>query len=394
METSPSVIPQSAVAGPIAASDGLIATADKLIANADKSVKSFPLERPRLRLRRRDSLAQVSSLAHFVVGPENRLAGFLATSREDPFALGNPLLVVGGTGVGKTLLAFHFAARAAILRGTVEGPSEVSYLPAVDFARRYADAVEADDLISFRDELDEACVLVIDDLHQISHKSPAQNELASRIETRCGEERPTVLTCRRQPPEIRGFRSRLVSRVLSGLTVPIRPPERDARRLLLHEFSLLHGVEIEPALLDVLEEGLAKGLSLRLLEGSIKQMDLWSRMNGSTPNIDAVQSVLASIGETRSMTIATISLAVGRYFRVNSSELKSGSRRQSIVRARSLAMWLSRRLTSCSLHQIGDHFGGRDHSTVLHAIRKTESLIAVDGDLRRAADELTEKLTE
>ncbi len=368
--------------------------AHRTLSPADDSVTSFPLERPPFRRRRRDTLPPASQLSHFVVGPENRLAGFLGSSDEDLFGFGNPLLLVGPSGVGKTLLALHFAARGATMRATAEGPSSVNYVPAIDFARRYAEAVDTDDLNSFRESFDTAPVLVTDDLHLISHKSGAQNELASRIETRCDEHRPTVLTCRRLPTEIRGLRSRLVGRVLAGLTVPLRPPGQAARQLLLNEFSLVHGIQIDPAPLEMLENGLAPDLSLRSLEAVIKQIDLWSRMNNSEPTMEAVQSVLASIGQKRSVSMATITNTVARYFRVKSAELKSSSRRQSIVRARSLAMWLARRLTSSSLQQIGDSFGGRDHSTVLHAIRKTATLIDHDADLQRAAEELTEKLAE
>ena len=98
------------------------------------------------------------------------------------------------------------------------------------------------------------------------------------------------------------------------------------------------------------------------------------------------------VGKTEEVSIAAITAAVAKYFRIKVSDLRSSSRKQSLVRARSLAMSLARRLTSKSMHQIGDYFGGRDHTTVLHAIRKTESLLQEDADLRRAADEVTEKL--
>ena len=107
----------------------------------------------------------------------------------------------------------------------------------------------------------------------------------------------------------------------------------------------------------------------------------------------AVQSAIEIVGKTEEVSLPTIAGAVAKYFRIKLSELRSSSRKQSLVRARSLAMLLARRLTSKSMHQIGEYFGGRDHTTVLHAIRKTESLLEADADLRRAADEVQQKLS-
>lgn len=355
-------------------------------------VVSFPLERPLMRVRRRD-VRPPTQLLHFVVGPENRLLGFLGGGDESPFAFGDPILLVGPTGVGKTTLALHFAAKGAIRLGIGDGPPPVTYLPAVDFARRYAEAIETDDLVSFREPLEATAVLVIDDLHSIAHKAAAQSELAARIEARGTLGKPTLVTSRRLPGEVRGLRPRLVSRILAGLTVSVRPPEGETRRLLLQEYALLQGIEIDPPLLELLHAGIADDVPPRGLEAAVRQIELWSRMNESVPTIESVETALANVVETRSVTIAAISRAVARYFQIKSSDLKSGSRRQRIVRARSLAMWLARQMTPDSLQRIGDHFGGRDHSTVLHAIRKTDGLIENDADLRRAVEELREKLS-
>ena len=111
------------------------------------------------------------------------------------------------------------------------------------------------------------------------------------------------------------------------------------------------------------------------------------------PIAEAIQSAIAIVGRTEEVSIAAIAGAVAHYFRMKLSDLRSSSRKQKLVRARSLSMLLARRLTSKSMHHIGGYFGGRDHSTVLHAIRKTESLLVKDADLRRAADEVSENLS-
>lgn len=360
---------------------------------SQSKVISFPLERPPLRQRRRGANRPGGSLPYFVSGEENQIVAFVCQNDAAIFELGNPVLLLGPSGVGKTSIALHLAARHANERRSRELPADVLCTPAVDFARQYADAVASDDMPPLRLMIDEAPILIIDDLHLIADKPAAQDELAARIDVRTSHGASTLLTCRRLPSEIRGMRSLLVSRVLPGLTVPISPPVGVARRLLLRELALFHALEIDDDLLDTLAAGLDPSLPTRSLEAAIKQISLWCRMNQGEPCDEAVQSVIESVGRSGEISLATITQTVSRYFRQKSSDLRSGSRKQSIVRARSLAMYLARRLTSKSMHQIGDYFGGRDHTTVLHAIRKTESLLREDADLRLAADEVSEKLS-
>jgi chromosomal replication initiator protein len=357
------------------------------------NVASFPLERPPVRGRRRDARITGGSLPYFIAGDENRLVKFVCQTTNSIFEMGNPILLVGPSGCGKTVIAMHLAAKQSFRTSVNDQPAAVVYYPAIDFARQYAEAVAADDLPPLRQELNEAPILVIDDLHLIAGKTAAQEELAMRIETRANQGLPTILTCRRLPSEIRGIRPILVSRSLPGLTIPIAMPVGEARLLILRELALHQGIEIDPQLLDVLNLGLSSSLPARALEAALKQISLWCRMHESAPTIEAVQSAIDIVGRTEEVSLPMIAGAVSKRLRIKLADLRSGSRKQSIVRARSLAMLLARRMTAKSMHQIGDYFGGRDHTTVLHAIRKTESLLEDDSDLRRAADEVTEKLS-
>lgn len=189
------------------------------------------------------------------------------------------------------------------------------------------------------------------------------------------------------------MRPLLVSRVLPGLTVPLALPVGRTRRQLLGELAVHHQVELSEELLTCLDSGLESPLPCRALEAAIKQISLWCRMHDSPVTEDAIRDAIAVVGKSHDFSPATIATAVARHFRLKLADLRSSSRKQHLVRARSLAMLLTRRMTSLSMHQIGDYFGGRDHTTVLHAIRKTTSLLEEDPELRRTADEVQEKLT-
>ena len=364
-----------------------------LLTAESTTVHSFPLERPSFRVRRRDAGRNPGSLPFFLSGDENRLVRFLALSESPLFEFGNPLLLIGPSGCGKTSIALHIAAKEAAATQIENEPAKVLFYTAVDYARRYAEMVAADDLQSLRDELDRTPILVMDDLHLIHTKPAAQDELASRIESRSLSGKATIITCSRLPSEIRGIRPLLASRVLPGLTVPISMPAAATRVILLREIALHLGLEIKSELLDILDHELDDQLPVRSLQSALKQVSLWCRMNDSEPTVEAIQASIDTVGPKTECTLPKITAAVAKHFGMRLSELRSSSRKQSLVRARSLAMLLCRRLTSKSMHQIGDYFGGRDHTTVLHALRKTESLLEEDAELRRAAEEVTEKFS-
>lgn len=319
----------------------------------------------------------------------------------------SPLLLVGPSGCGKTAIATHLATRildevappipAAETNGSSASNSAARsttslFMPGVDFARYYARAVDSDEITRFRRDIDSAPVLVIDDVHLMVGKPASQDELASRIESRSRSGRPTILTSRRLPTQVAGLRPLLVSRMLPGLTIPIRQPGNEARRELLLEFSRRRQLAIGDDELDLLCEGLEADLPARNLDSAMAHVDLYCRMKGCQPNVHAVRAAIGSIQPTSDLSTDRVAKVISRRYKLKLSDLKSGTRRQEVVRARSLAMYLTRQLTGSSYHQIGKYFGGRDHTTVLHACRKTESMMQDDTELRVTADEVTEQL--
>ncbi|TWU03737.1 helix-turn-helix domain-containing protein [Neorhodopirellula pilleata] len=385
-----------------------------MVAPTPTTVSSFALERPSLRRRRRETPVVQPVTPLFYYGRENRLAGYVCDHSVEPLIeVARPLLLVGPSGVGKTTLALHIAQRIGInsiwdsINADAETASDgnpgvtskvlssrVLYQPAIDFAREFASSIDSKDMPRMRRRLDEAVVWVIDDLHAIADKAPAQEELAARLEARDAAGRITIVTCRRLPSEIRGLRSPLVSRTLPGLTVTLHPPEGETRHAILRELMMAHLPDSDPDSWRLLDGGLDAAVTVRELDAAVKQVAMWCRMNESPVCVEAIESAIGKVGAKEEISIKSITSAVARHLGVKSSDMRSGSRRQNIVRARSLAMYLSRQMTESSLTQIGDAFGGRDHSTVLHSIRKIESAFDEDATLRRTADQITERLTE
>lgn len=352
------------------------------------SVQRIELKTPLSASPRRHVGAERPLLTHFYAGPENRLAAFICDTRQSIAERGNPLLLIGPSGSGKSSLAATLAANEA----EEQIASKVLHFKAIDFARRYAEAVDGDDLEHFRQPVSEADVLWIDDVHLIADKGAAQEELAARLADRFERSRATILTCRRLPTEIRGFRPLLSSRMLPGLTIQVSPPGSEARRELLGVLADDAELQIDGELLDLLAAGLPAGLSVPRLAAAISHLRLWCRNAESPPTVGAVQAAIDAASSNHAPTIPAIAGAVARRFKLKTADLKGPTRRQQVVRARALAMFLGRKLTDRSLQQIGDYFGGRDHTTVLHACRKTESLLGSSPDLSRAADEVTETL--
>jgi chromosomal replication initiator protein len=324
-------------------------------------------------------------LREFIADDDNFLARVTVDAILGPTTHYNPLVLFGTTGTGKSCLAHGLVSRFKQAHPNLKAIS----ITGADFARAYATALETDSLADLRSKYGGAHLLLLEDLHELSTKRSAQQELATVIDDLLSRNRRILVTSRQAPAEMSTLAGGLASRLSTGLTVPLAPPGVHARREIIARLANQYGLAVDRETLDVLAGGISGTVSE--LNHAILQL---KTATGDKPSIDAVVAsrFLQQRNETQRATLRSITTRVADYFHVKSADLKGPTRRQSVVRARGLAMYLARRLTGKSLEQVGRHYGGRDHTTVLHACRKTEALLDSDPSLRQAVEQVMERL--
>lgn len=328
---------------------------------------------------------------HFWVGPENRLVEVAVRSvvEQEPNRY-NPLFLYGPSGTGKSHLAHGLAAvwRARDRR------HRVVCTTAVDFARDLAEAIETQGVEEFRAKHRGASLLVIEDLGMLatrkSGKLSAQEEMIHTLDALVTEGRWMIVTASAAPTDLPGIVPPLQSRLTAGLTVPLAPPGPEARLAVLRQLAALRDIHLSEPVARLLAESFCG--TVPELAGSLSALEMPSRLRGSRVDLEAAKRFLAERGRGKQPTLHEIALATAKHFSLKLSDLRSPVRQRTLVTARGVAVYLARTFTQESLKRIGDYFGGRDHTTVLHSCRKTEELMANDPTIREAVDALQKSL--
>jgi chromosomal replication initiator protein len=334
------------------------------------------------------------SAAHderFFAGPENALVRTLAEAvLADPLDY-NPIVLCGPAGVGKTSLAHALAARR---RERLRLTSVVATSGA-DLAHTLAHAIETDSVADLRARHHRCDLLLIDDVQHLAGKSAAQQFLLSTLDTLLRRGSLVIATLRTSsggPQATAGLLPALVSRFAGGLAVPLALPGPLARRELVRQAADRADLPLADDVIEQLAEGdgpphrLATAARLR---HAVLQLAALSQANCCAIGATQVTRLLAHESSEVKSVCRRVTAVVAGHFGLTAGELKSKSRRQTVAEARSLAMHLARRVSGASYAEIGRHFGGRDHTTVLHACRKLLALTSRDEATRRLADELT-----
>ena len=316
----------------------------------------------------------------FVTGKANELARAAATQvAERPGAAYNPLFIYGGVGLGKTHLIHaignHLHARAA--------ESKIRYIHAEQYV---SDVVRAyqhkafDDFKRYYHSLD---LLLIDDIQFFSGKSRTQEEFFYAFNALIESHKQVVITCDTYPKEISGMENRLISRFGWGLTVAVEPPELEMRVAILLKKAEAESVQLEEAVAFFLAKHIQS--NVRELEGGLKRVLAYARFSGQDLSIDLCREALRDLlaVQDRQVSIENIQKTVADYYKIKVSEMYSKKRSRNVARPRQIAMALAKELTHLSLPDIGEAFGGRDHTTVLHACRKIADLRTNNTDITR-----------
>ena len=289
----------------------------------------------------------------------------------------NPLFVYGGVGLGKTHLVH--ALGNEVWR---QNPDRVvRYVHAHDYIADVVRAYQQKAFDTFKRYYCSLDVLIIDDIQFLNGKDRTQEEFFFAFNALIEAKKQIVITCDTYPKDIQGLENRLISRFDWGLTVQIEPPELEMRVAILKKKA----ENTEVSLGDDVAFLIAKNLrsNVRELEGALNRVIAFSRFHGRDINIDVAKEALKDVigAHNRQITLELIQKYVADYFKIKVADMYSQKRTRAIARPRQVAMWLARELTPHSLPEIGDAFGGRDHTTVLHACRTVTDLRGKDGQL-------------
>ena len=327
-----------------------------------------------------------AGLSEFIVGCENRLVeSAVQAVLAGPPEVFNPLYVFGVPGAGKSHL---LRGLAAAWKGLQRGPALC--VAADDFARQLGDAQDTNGLGDFREKYRGATLLAIDDVGRLAGKSAAQEELAATLDAALTLGNRVLVSGATAALQLPGFSPRLIGRLISGLSLPLVLPAAATRLVLLKEFAAQRGLNLPEAVLHLLAERL-QGNGWELA-GAVLQLDTAARLEGRTLTVQQTHRYLQQRDTPRLPDVKEIATATARHFALRLAELRSPCRRQAVVRARGVAMYLARQFTAESLEQIGRFFGGRDHTTVLHGCRKTEDLLKSEPAIHQAVLQLRQQL--
>jgi chromosomal replication initiator protein len=315
------------------------------------------------------------TFASFVEGKSNQLAKAAATQvGENPGKSYNPLFIYGGVGLGKTHL-MH-AIGNSMIKNNPE--ARVSYVHSERFVGDMVRGLQHNKISEFKRAYRSLDALLIDDIQFFAGKERSQEEFFHTFNALLEGQRQIILTCDRYPKEVNGLEERLKSRFGWGLTVAIEPPELETSVAILISKATAEGVELP----DEVAFFIAKRIrsNVRELEGALRRVIANYRFTGRPINLDFAKEALRDLLalQERLVSIENIQKTVADYFKIRMGDLLSKKRSRSIARPRQIAMALAKELTNHSLPEIGDAFGGRDHTTVLHGCRRVESLRETD----------------
>jgi chromosomal replication initiator protein len=327
----------------------------------------------------------------FVEGKSNQLGKAAATQvAMNPGRAYNPLLLYGGTGLGKT----HLMHAAGNLMRTRRPDTKILYLRSEQFVTGMVKALAQRSMDAFKRRFRSVDALLIDDIQFFAGKDTTQEEFFHTFNALFEGKQQIILTCDRYPKEVDKLEPRLKSRLGWGLSVAIEPPDFETRAAILLSKAAGKGVDLPEDVAALIARRMRS--NVRDLEGALNTLVARSNFEGRSIDADFAQQTLRDLltVHAQATSIPNIQKTVADYYQLRLSDLLSQRRNRSVARPRQMAMALTKELTDHSLPEIGEAFGGRDHTTVLHACRIIRQLRETDGRLRQDWEKLVRALSE
>jgi chromosomal replication initiator protein len=326
----------------------------------------------------------------FVEGKTNELGKAAAIQvATNPGRAFNPLLLYGGTGLGKT----HLMHAAGNLMRQNNADCKVLYLRSEQFVGSMIDALRTKNMEEFKRRFRSVDALLIDDIQFFAGKNTTQEEFFHTFNALFDGKQQIILTCDRFPKEVENLEPRLKSRLGWGLSVAIEPPDFETRAAILLSKAASKGVELPEDVAFLIAKRMRS--NVRDLEGALNTLIARSNFGGRRVDVAFAQETLRDLltVHAQAISIGNIQKVVVEYYQLRMADLLSKRRSRSVARPRQMAMALAKEMTEHSLPEIGDAFGGRDHTTVLHACRTVRNLRETDGKLNQDWEKLVRILT-
>jgi chromosomal replication initiator protein len=326
----------------------------------------------------------------FVIGSGNRFAHAASLAvAEAPAKAYNPLFIYGGVGLGKTHL-MHAIGHYVL----EHNPSaKVVYLSSEKFTNEFINSIRDNNAEAFRNKYRSVDVLLIDDIQFLAGKEQTQEEFFHTFNTLHEESKQIIISSDRPPKEIPTLEDRLRSRFEWGLITDITPPDLETRIAILRKKAKAEGLDIPNEVMLYIANQIDS--NIRELEGALIRVVAYSSLINKDINADLAAEALKDIipsSKPKIVTILDIQRTVGEHYSVKLEDFKAKKRTKSVAFPRQIAMYLSRELTDFSLPKIGDEFGGRDHTTVIHAHDKISKLLQTDSQLQRQVKDIQDQL--
>lgn len=323
---------------------------------------------------------------NFIKGPSNQftLAAAQAVAN-NPAGAYNPLFIWGASGMGKTHLLN--AIKNEIIRTRPD--YNIIYTTCEDFTNDLIQAIRNGSTEMFRQRYRQADILLVDDIQFIAGKESTQEEFFHTFNSLHESDRQIVIASDRPPKEIKSLTDRLRTRFEWGLTADIQPPEFETRVAIVNRKAELLGLDMPPEVAEYLANHLRN--NIRQLEGAVKKLDAYHKLEGIAPCVgvaqNAIKDTLNEIQPTP-VTIERIISEVSRTYNVTGDDIRSNKRNANVSAARQVAMYAVREITGMSLEEIGQEFGGRDHSTVVYSMKKMDETLKTNQSLRETVEDI------